>query len=236
MLFRFWMALDSYQAVSSTQSLTFINAVRHYLTTPGLACTFFACSEPDFWAPVFAYADLARVPEADFEVGARRYGMYWHDWRVRPPMAWLQLLAEREIATGQQATPPAPAVPLVVLSQPAFATAVRDALKDFTRPDLLRRNPLLRSRLVAGRAGAAGDPVAALRGVVEATVATFQHAPRDAKLFRALDRTYLHPAATQEQAAEVLDLPFSTYRRHLAAGVARLVDTLWQQELHGTEV
>ena len=183
--------------------------------------------------PVFACADLTRVPEADFGVGGRRYGMYWHDWRTVPPTAWLQLLADREIAVAAQTPPPAPSVPLVVLSQPAFAAAVRDALKDFTRPDLLRRNPLLRSRLVASRAGAAGDAVAALRALLEATAATFQHAPRDAKLFRALDRTYFHPAETQEQAAELLDLPFSTYRRHLAAGVARLVDPLWQQELHG---
>ncbi|HZY40614.1 MAG TPA: ATP-binding protein, partial [Anaerolineae bacterium] len=40
-LFRFWLARDTYQAVSPTQSLIFVNIVRHYLTTPGLAYTFF---------------------------------------------------------------------------------------------------------------------------------------------------------------------------------------------------
>ena len=39
--------------------------------------------------------------------------------------------------------------------------------------------------------------------------------PRDAKLQRALARTYVRPAQTQELAADALGLPFSTYRRHL---------------------
>jgi hypothetical protein len=236
-LFRFWMAQDSYQAVSSVQSLAFVNAVRYYLTTPNLACSFFACIDPDFWSPVFAYADLLRIPDADFVVGNRHYGTYWHDWRAMPPMAWLQLLAEREIATGQSVTPPTPAPTLLVLSEPAFADAVRAALRDFHRPDALRRNPLLRSRLISGMPDSdtpEGKRVA-LRTVIEETAATLEQSPRDARLFRALNRTYFHPAPTQEKAAELLDLPFSTYRRHLSAGVARLIDSLWHRELHGVE-
>ena len=100
-LFRFWMAEDTYQAVSPVQSLTFIQAVNHYLTTPGLAFTFFPTAEPEFWAPVLAYADLARLSEADFEVGGRRYGTYGHDWRAMPPVAWLTLLGEREVGDGR---------------------------------------------------------------------------------------------------------------------------------------
>ncbi len=156
-LFRFWMARESYQAVSPIQSLIFINVVRHYLTTPGLAFTFLPCAEPDFWAPMFAYADLARIPEADFEVGGRRYGVYGHDWRAVPPAAWLALLAEREIvAATQTLSPPQPAEPLVVLSHPEFVVAVREALRDFSHPDALSANPLLRSRLVVERTGTLG--------------------------------------------------------------------------------
>jgi hypothetical protein len=236
-LFRHWMARDTYQDVSSTQSIAFINAVRHYLTAPGLACHFFPVDRPEFWEPVFAYADLARCEEADFELGGRRYGVYWHDWRVVPPMAWLQLLAQREMATAAAVAPPPPSAPLVVLSQPAFTAAVRDALRDFHRPDALARNPLLRSRLVAGRPGAETEAqqLAALRTLITETIESFRQAPRDAKLYRVLDRTYLRPASTQEQAAELLDLPWSTYRRHLSAGVARVVDALWRQEVRGSE-
>ena len=36
---------------------------------------------------------------------------------------------------------------------------------------------------------------------------------------------------TQEQAAELLDLPFSTYRRHLKAGLDQITDYLWGREI-----
>ncbi|MBI3977690.1 MAG: ATP-binding protein [Chloroflexi bacterium] len=234
-LFRFWMARDTYQGVSPTQSLVFVNVVRHYLTVPGLTFTFFPCADPDFWAPVFAYADLARIPEADFVVGGRRYGVYGHDWRATPPMAWLALLAERETdATPAGALPRAE--PLVVLSQPDFAMAVRDALREISRPDVLRANPLVRSRLIAEQTAADATPAercAALQALVKEAAESLKRSPRDAKYYRALYRTYLHPAPTQEAAAEVLDLPFSTYRRHLKMGIERLAEILWQWELQG---
>jgi hypothetical protein len=55
----------------------------------------------------------------------------------------------------------------------------------------------------------------------------------EAKLYRVLVHTYFQPLATQEQVAEVLDLPFSTYRRHLKAGLTRLSELLWQKEIGG---
>jgi hypothetical protein len=234
-LFRFWMAQDTYQAVSPVQSLIFVHMVRHYLTTPGLAFTFLPCAEPDFWSPMFAYADLMRLPECDFEVGGRRYGVYGHDWRAMPPMAWLGLLAEREISTAPQAGGPARVTePLLVLSQDEFNQAVRDALRDFARPDLLRANPLLRSRMIAERAGAQAPPaerLSTLQNLLKDAAETLQASPREAKLYRAVQHTYFQPLATQEQVAELLDLPFSTFRRHLKAGVARVAEALWQREI-----
>jgi hypothetical protein len=233
--FRFWMAADTYQAVSPTQTLLFGNVAQHYLTAPGLAFSFFACAEADFWEPLFAHLDLARLREVEFVVGGRTYGVFGHDWRVTPPLAWLDLLAEREIAGGAGATRPAPAAPpLVVLSEPDFAAAVRAALRDLGRPDGLRENPLLRSRLVTERAGAAAgaaERVAALRALVREAAESLAATPRDAKLYRALHRTYIAPAPTQEEAAEALDLPFSTYRRHLGAGIARVAAILWDQDI-----
>jgi hypothetical protein len=64
------MAHDiTYHDISAIQSLTFSNAERHYLATPGLAWSLLPLADPDFWAPMCAYADLTRLPEADFEVG-----------------------------------------------------------------------------------------------------------------------------------------------------------------------
>ena len=53
-----------------------------------------------------------------------------------------------------------------------------------------------------------------------------QQVPRDVKFYRVLYHTCLHPAPTQEQAAELLDLPFSTYRRHLKTAIERVNDCL----------
>ncbi len=236
--FRFWMAADTYQAVSPIQSLIFINMVRHYFT-PGLAYTFYACADPDFWLPIFSYAELARLPELDFDAGGRRLGVYGHDWRAMPPLPWLDLMGQREIAAAPETIKPPPArEPLVVLSQEEFADAAEQALHDYTRPDVLRGTVLLRSRAVTERAGAdAGDHarVAALRGLLKEAADQMRESPKENKFYRAVVHTYLQPAATQEQAAELLDLPFSTYRRHLKSGVTRVADILWQAEVGGLE-
>ncbi|MEB3177543.1 MAG: ATP-binding protein, partial [Nostocaceae cyanobacterium] len=103
-IFRFWMARDTYQAVSPTQSLIFINFVQYYQNTPGLAFTFLPCAQPEAWEAMFTYADLTRLPRADFEVGGRHYGVYGHDWRVVSPQEWQQLLAQREIRASVETT------------------------------------------------------------------------------------------------------------------------------------
>ncbi len=231
--FRFWMAEETYQFVSSVQSLIFLAVVKYYLTTPRLAFTFFSCANPDFWAPMLGYANLVRRLEADFSVGNRRFGVYSHDWRTEPPARWLSILADREVGIPVE-NKPAPADPVIVLSAAEFSGAIRQALQDFTRPNLLAANPLLRSHLVTERLGPdpkPADRAEALRALLRDTAAKLQSNPRDEKLFRALDHTYFHPTATQEVAAEQLDLPFSTYRRHLTAGIQRLTEMLWQQEI-----
>jgi hypothetical protein len=55
--------------------------------------------------------------------------------------------------------------------------------------------------------------------------------PRGELLRRVLDRSFVHAAPTQEAAAEVLDLSFSTYRRHLAKAIERVTDLLWAVEI-----
>ena len=57
----------------------------------------------------------------------------------------------------------------------------------------------------------------------------------DSSVRRALSPAYttLQYALTGGRgvAAEQLDLPFSTYRRHLTAGIQRLTQMLWQLEI-----
>ncbi len=235
--FRFWLAADGYQTVSPIQSLIFVTMVRHYFT-PGLAYTFYACADPEFWRPVFAYAELYRLAELDFRVGDRSFGVYGHDWRTMPPLPWLELLGQRELAAAPDTIqPPAPAR-VEVLSREGFGEAVEHALRNYIRPDALRGNGLLRSRIVTERVGADGGDgarVATLRELLKQAAEQLCAAPKEHKFYRAVHHTYLQPAATQEQAAELLDVPLSSYRRHLKAGVARIAEILWHIEVGGSE-
>ena len=231
-LFRFWMDAEAYQGVSATQSLVFARMVRHYLGTAHLAFSFLPCADPDFWAPIFAFADVHHLPEADFDVGGRRYGAFGHDWRAVPPAVWLDTLAAR-VPNVAPATAPPVRAPLLVLSAPAFAEAVQEALRDYGRPHRLSQSPLLRSRLVVERTGSEPeepDSVAALRGLLREATDALDATPREAPYARAVRATYFEPAATQALTAEGLGVPFSTYRRHLTRGAERVAEALWRLE------
>ncbi len=228
--FRFWLDRERYQGVSAVQSLIFVATVRHYLQTDALAFTFLPCADPDFWATVFGFVGLRRLPEADFEVDGRPFGVYGHDWRAVPPARWLGSLAEQGLPGEAGETVPEPPDRLVVLSRPDFAEAVHEGLRAYARPHALEDNPLLRSRLVAERA-AGGDRAEALRALLNEAAEELNATPREEPYYLAVDATYLDPARTQAEAAEQLDMPFSSYRRYLKRGVEHIVETLWQHEV-----
>ncbi|MCA9839575.1 MAG: AAA family ATPase [Trueperaceae bacterium] len=230
LLFRFWMAKDEYQGVSATQSIIFLNVVQQYFATPNLAWSFFPCADAEFWLPALHYMDINRAPEADFG-SEQPFANFAHDWRALDVAAWLELLGQRELNTELK---PEDLVtdrpePLLVLSEPDFKQAAKEALKDYTRSVILGSNPLIHSRTIKEHTD--DDPVEALRNLLKQGAELLRQNPRDEKAYRALLRTYLEPAATQELAAELLDLPFSTYRRHLTTGVEKVADWLWQHEL-----
>ncbi|BCX05258.1 MAG: hypothetical protein KatS3mg053_3196 [Candidatus Roseilinea sp.] len=234
-LFRFWGARDGYQQIGAVQSLIFVSVVQYYLTTPRLAYTLFTCADPDFWEPLSAYADLERVRQLEWDVKDKHFGVFVHDWRARPPAAWLELMAEREMATHlSDYAQSKPASPVIALSEPDFKAAVRDALRQMSRSQTLRGNPLLGSRMVTDRAGQNADDnqrIAALKALIAETAEGRYASPRDVKLYRAFYHTYLKPAVSQEQAAEILNIPFSTYRRHLYAAIERITESLCEKEL-----
>ena len=233
---RFWMGRETYQAVAPAINLTAINGASAWVSHAKLAWNFVTMADPEFWQPHFHGIHMRRSPEADFDVSGRHYGVFAHDWRVQPVSAWEAAIAQQipltDVNSAQSQALLQP--PLLVLSQPEFADAVRQALRDYTRPDLLAANPLLPSRLL--REMAKGETaVSALQALLREALATLTANPKDQKFHRALWHTYFKPAPTQERAAELLDLPFSTYRYHLAGGIKRLTNWLWQRELDGGE-
>ncbi|MGP4030298.1 hypothetical protein [Actinomadura sp. 3N407] len=86
-------------------------------------------------------------------------------------------------------------------------------------------------RLSALADGFEGASVDRLRGTLLGAIGQVGREARGETLGRVLDRTFVRAAPTQEAAAEVLDLPFSTYRRHLVRAMERLTDLLWAVEI-----
>ncbi|MEV4021151.1 ATP-binding protein [Nonomuraea angiospora] len=177
----------------------------------------------------YGMRDICEQPQ----LGDDAYTLFAHDWRAVPAHDWLQQMNQL-LVTGPNAAP----AQLAVLSHTDFAEAIRSALRQLSRPGMLATSPLTRTRLITERARqhpAGQDPATTLGDLLRQTIDDLRHDPRSAKLHRALSVTFLHGTLTQELAAERLDLPFTTYRRHLTAGIERICADLWHRELYGTD-
>jgi hypothetical protein len=233
LLARFMMDGDAYQGPSRSFNVQTIRSTQDWLGGSRLSWYYVVFAESSAMAPAMDYVYFHRAHEADFDVGGRRYEVFAHDWRRFGGAEWLERMADREL--GEEApgrSPEREPGPLLALSQPEFADGVRRALRDLHRRDALAANPLARTRLVREREDELPAPDA-LRELLHEAVDALRADPRGEKLVRALECTYLRPAPTQEAAAELLGLPFSTYRGHLTRGLERVGDWLWQRELYG---
>lgn len=229
---RFIVDRDAYQGPSPTLNAVPVLTLQRFLQTPNLAWDFLALAEPEPWDEFFAVADMPRTTEADFVVTGRRYGQYRHDFRQVPVDALIEVWTERALSQDLR-LPPRSTSDVVVLSHHDFVAAARQALRDLHRPDLLARNPLRQTRWA--RAHASDADAGTLQDLLREAIDTLGADPRDDKLRRAVEETYLRPAGTQEAAAAALGLAFSTYRRHLSQGVERVTAWLWDREVSGAE-
>jgi hypothetical protein len=73
-----------------------------------------------------------------------------------------------------------------------------------------------------------------LQGLVLEAAEVLKSDPRVDSHYRVMDRTYLRPAPTHEKAAELLNLPCSTYRRCRDRGVEAITDWLWDRDIDST--
>ncbi|MBP6826538.1 MAG: ATP-binding protein [Saprospiraceae bacterium] len=232
-VFRMWMANDTHQQVSPLQSNIFLTIVQYYFT-PGLAVSFIQVVQPEFWKGVFSYGDLHHVPELDHPINDVPFGFYMHDWRMRPPLAWLDLMGKREVGMASELTMEAQQMQVVVLSETEFSESVTEALRHFHNNNQLIQNPLIRSKFIVHRTGtdtSDGERIGALKDKILAVIKEIEESPIDGKYHRVLYRTYINPVGSQEKTADFLNMSFSTYRRYLAAGTQRVAETLWAEEV-----
>uniref|UniRef100_A0A7C1K3Q5 Orc1-like AAA ATPase domain-containing protein n=1 Tax=Thermomicrobium roseum TaxID=500 RepID=A0A7C1K3Q5_THERO len=149
------------------------------------------------------------------------------DWRRRSITEWLAQpdVSEEDAEIVLQGD---------ALDRSLFAVAVVQALRDVSRPERLRGNPLLSSRVVARLAGAgASEPqrIHALRQLLERAIAELGLRPQYRRWQLVAESAYLRPIESQERMAERLGIPFSTYRRYLKSATEWIVEYLWQLEV-----
>lgn len=231
-LSRFWLSFEDHQAITPVTSSIGSLLMRRHFTTPRLAFSYWPIesrAEP-LWAAGNTYAGVCRFAAADFHLGAHAFTTWGMDFRRLAPGDWLTALATRVDGADAPApdSQPAPAV----LTHEQFEDAVREALRNLgTRA--LDASPLQHTRLIRDRAGPGATPAARSREIATAiTDAIFAVGKqrRGERAERALDQVYVRRAESQQAAADALGLPFSTFRRHLAAGVEQVIHLLWTQE------
>lgn len=231
LLFRNAVDRDRHTEVSRVSNLAPTLAMQRSLQTPALGWSVFAVQHANDWDAYNAYLGVPRVPGLEVRVAGHATGFFAHDFAAVPMTRWLEQIGA-QLTTAMLDGSVAAVPEALALSHVEFVAAVKRALRDLHEPAALSTNPLCASRVV--RDAADGLPPAdALAAVLRDAVAALAARPREEKSYRALDRTYLRPAASQEGAAQVLGIPFSTYRRHLTAGVAAVAAALWHADLNG---
>ena len=221
---RFLGGPDGYQRASRAFLVGGTSAILEWTSRPA-AWTLLTATDPDYLGVYYRYLGmslLARVHDGFAEVF-----IYGVDNRRLPMDAMFEMLGEREL-TGEIGPPPARLLGPAPLSRTAFDAAVRDLLREFGRPDRLADNPLLTGNLVDP---ASPDRTAAIRDLVRRTVSALAAEPDGDRLRAVLERTFFKGVPSQEAAAELLDLPLSTYRRQLARATDRLLEMLWAVEI-----
>jgi len=203
---------------SAAVDLMVTRATAEWLRAARVSWSFMVASDAEFWRPQMEVVGHSPVT-MDLHIGAGTYGVFGHDWRVVPVAEWLTRMT-REVLSGTL-----PSVThALMLPRPEFEVAVRAALRDIGRDDLLTVNTLCATRLA--------NDGAELRTLLTEAVETLAKSPSDEKFYRAVHTTYFCRVPTQEAAAERLGLPFSTFRRHLVQGIATVCDRLWDRELN----
>lgn len=223
---RFLVSSTAYHRPSASMTFSQWRICGEMIRADRLSWSYIVASDDGFWNEHLR--DMFMVPiEARPQVGERRFALFGHDWRSQPADLWMRAQSDAVLATGRRRAGPDGCLGgFAVLSHADFKAAVRDALRSLRQPDALAGNPLHRTRLVveSGRT---------LPEALSAAVDRLAGSRAGDKRHRALTVTYFGGSPTQEAAAQRLQLPWSTYRRHLASAIDHLSDLLWHEELCG---
>ena len=215
---RFAVQPGWHQRPSPLMDLVSRRTIATEMRTRGRAVTFTVFEDAERWERYLADAGLLEVVAVD--VDGRKQHVFGRDWRRQPVEKWVEhrVRALDESAAGWATVPPADDLPRAV-----FEDGVVEALRTWHAPREFATSVLLRSRLVPPDSA---DPVADLRGAIEAALDAMQVDPAGVKAHQALTATYISASRTHKATARRLGVPYGTYRRHLALAKKRLVENL----------
>ncbi len=221
---RHWALAFRYQGPSRVQTQLFGRYMRLLVAegaAAGASCHAVRTGMVDLIARIPSYMPQ-HIPSLDFDLGGHGYALIGREFVEETPSQWLIRMIEGP------AGPPATGGEPADLDPAAFADALRQVLRGLDRPDLIEGSPLLRTRLAG--AGGLADRLARLQSVIREEACALFSSPRDREVRAAFERTYFGGPAKQEAIAAELKMAYSTYRRHLAAGMKRLTEALWRRE------
>jgi hypothetical protein len=228
---RFWMDEGTYQGPSPANTTSFSLSVPEMLAQKPRVMAM-CCRDPQQMLAGVPVGFYKRVPDGEFEVDGRRYGIIYMDFREISPVAWY-----RQLIRALAGAPPPGAGGPAPLDRQAFYVAVRRALRVLYQDDLLAKNPLVSCRLVQalGPHATSLHAAQALQRILRDQSQMLGASPKDADAAQVLAATYLQPGVKQLAVADRLGMPYGTYRHILERAIRRLTDVLWQRELAGRE-
>jgi len=194
-----------------------------------IAWSIIVCPESDYW-PARLERTHPRDPGPPIDVDGHAYTLFSIYCGSQDVTAWSDEVDD-ELLARQPRSAPVGKDRFITFNRAEFDQEVRRTLRAWRRPDRFADSALRHSRVVAETG--CEDAVTGVRQAFAAALETLGRDPRQVKYHRVLVATYLNGAPTQEAAAERLNLPSSTYRRHLSRGLDELCTLLWKAENHG---
>lgn len=223
---RFWLDRNCHLALSSVQTFALMLVVGRAAAHEEITYCGAIQRDDEISRAIAALAGHDIIPGAElsFEDGSVLTTL--HDWSNEPVPSWLVRANRRIRGISGAADPPVP-------ERKELKSALRHALRNFTRSDRLTMNPLLKTRLSMTPRGDGKANIETLRANMIDASKTFLVSPKTACYHDILHHSYFCPMASQLDAAHALNMAPSTFYRHLATAIELLTDILYQRLLEG---
>ena len=229
LMVRFLVEKDNHQSPSATLAAIAAVVAEPLVRLKTLPLYYHYYANWPEWKVAIALAGARAAPEAGFTVGGKSYVVSFHDRRGALAGTWAAEVAERMLAHGDGVEANRVAADVRPgLDAKAWNREVRAALKKMHDIAWLEKSPLAASHLASSRGGAnRGERLQ--RVLVEGTQ-MLKGTSRDDSLYRAVQLCFVEPASSQHAAGKTMGVAYGTYRRHLAAGIERMIAVLWVRE------